>query len=39
MGTKLKIATGKEEKKEAEENISGCSEGGYGESWFEGEGH
>ena len=30
MGKKLKIATGKEEKREAEENISGFSEGGYG---------
>ena len=32
MGKKLKIATGKEEKREAEENIYGCSEGGYGGS-------
>ena len=32
MGTKMKIATEKEEKREAEENISGCSEGGYGGS-------
>ena len=31
--------TGKEEMKEAEEKISGCSEGGYGESGCEGEGH
>ena len=31
MGKKLKIATGKEEKREAEENI-GCNEGGYGGS-------
>ena len=31
--------TRKEEKKEAEEKISGCSEGGYGGSWCEGEGH
>ena len=31
--------TGKEEKREAEEKISGCSEGGYGRSWCEGEGH
>ena len=31
--------TGKEENREAEEKISGCSEGGYGGSWCEGEGH
>ena len=39
MGTKLKIATGKEEKREVEEIVSGCSEGGYGGSWCKGEGH
>ena len=32
-------ANGKEEKRETEEKISGCSEGGYGGSWCEGEGH
>ena len=31
--------TGKEAKKETEEKISGCSEGRYGGSWCEGEGH
>ena len=31
--------TGKEEKTEAQEKISGCSEGEYGRSWGEGEGH
>ena len=39
MATKLKIATGKEEKREAEENISDCSEGRYGGSWCKGERH
>ena len=34
-----KEVTGKEEKKEAEEKSSRCSEGRYGESWCEGEGH
>ena len=29
----------KEEKREAKEKISGCSEGGYGESWCKEEGH
>ena len=32
-------ATRKEEKREGEEKISGCSEGGYEGSWCEGEGH
>ena len=27
------------EKREAEEKISGCSEGGYEGSWCEGDGH
>ena len=31
--------TGKEKKREAEEKISGCSEGGYEGSCCEGEGH
>ena len=31
--------TRKEKKRELEEKISGCSEGGYGGSWCEGEGH
>ena len=30
--------TRKEEKREAEENTSRCSEGGYGRSWCEEEG-
>ena len=30
--------TEQEETREAEEKISGCSEGGYGVSWCEGEG-
>ena len=30
---------GKEEKREAKEKISECSEGRYGESWCKGEGH
>ena len=29
----------KEEKREAKKKISRCSEGRYGESWCEGEGH
>ena len=31
--------TRKEEKREAEEKISRCSEGRYGRSWCKGEGH
>ena len=31
--------TGKEEKREAKEKISGCNEGRYGESWCKGKGH
>ena len=31
--------TGKEETREAKEKISGCSEGGYGGIWCEGERH
>ena len=31
--------TGKGEKREAEEKISGCSNRGYGGSWCEGEEH
>ena len=29
---------GKEEKRETKEKIFGCGEGGYGESWCEGDG-
>ena len=31
--------TWKEQKREAEKKISGCSEKGYGESWYEEEGY
>ena len=31
--------TWKEEKREAKENFFGCSAGGYGGSWCEGEGN
>ena len=31
--------TGKEEKREAEEKISGCSEGGYEGTWCEEKGN
>ena len=31
--------TGKEEKRKPEEKISGCSEEGYGGSWWDGEEH
>ena len=35
----IKMEFGKEEKKEAEEKVSGCNEGRYGGNWCEGEGH
>ena len=39
MGTKLKIATGQEEKREPKENNFRCNEKRYGKSWCKGKGH